>query len=119
MKPTLRPWTTDDKGTSVWPVNPLDQIELVLSNRIRLERRTGFTSAAVQHKAQLAAIQELRKAACLLADIAHLHGLYEGHPCFNERHADDMMICYQQHGAHEVLITLGQCRKVAKLLKSS
>jgi hypothetical protein len=117
-KPTHPLGRENESGTTDWPTNPLDRLELSLHNRGSVMRRTGFTGMADDYAKQLAALQDLRRLAQPLADIARLKALYEGPPCNRSRIEDEQVVCYQQHGDTEVEITLGQCRAVEKLLKS-
>lgn len=106
----------NESGTPGWPTNMLDRLELSLHNRGSVIRRTGFIGAADEYAAQLAALQNLRRLAQPLADIAQLKALYEGTPCNRTRIEDKHEVCYRQHGDTEVRITLGQCREVERLL---
>lgn len=60
-----------------WPASPLDQIEFVLANRVDLETRTGFTSAAEQHKVQLETLQDLRKTLFQYLELSSIDGRSE------------------------------------------
>lgn len=59
---------------------------------------------------------KLKAALVPLAEMARIRKLYEGGPCNNERHPDDSVICFVEHGRDSVTLNLGQCRAAAKLL---
>lgn len=60
--------------------------------------------------------RKMKAALAPIAEMARIRKLYEDGPCNNERHSDDALICFVEHGRDSVTLSLGECRAAAKLI---
>lgn len=64
-------------STHPFPTDPLDRMEIYLTNREAVQRRMGFTSMADDYAAQLTALKDLRAALAQYLALSSIDGRAE------------------------------------------